>query len=63
MVHLMLEQHEEAFGWLNQVSARLERERGLMDWILRMLMHNGLSRYWLYRGDLGTGASRGRARM
>src|SRR4029079_9964704 len=52
MGHLMLEQNEEAFGWLNQVSARLERERGLMDWILRMLMHNGLSRYWLYRGDL-----------
>ena len=52
MVHLMLEQNEEAFCWLNDVAARLERERGLMDWILRMLMHNALSRYWLCRGEL-----------
>jgi DNA-binding winged helix-turn-helix (wHTH) protein/tetratricopeptide (TPR) repeat protein len=43
-----------AFRCFNEVAARLDRERSLMDWILRLLLHDGLSRYWLAQGELAS---------
>jgi DNA-binding winged helix-turn-helix (wHTH) protein/tetratricopeptide (TPR) repeat protein len=50
--HLGLEQHEDAFRCLQRVSDRLDSERILMDWVLRLLLHHALSRYHLSQGDL-----------
>ncbi|MCI0390794.1 MAG: AAA family ATPase [Acidobacteria bacterium] len=52
MAHLGLEQREAAFQCFSKVAERLERERSLMDWILRLLLHDGLSRYWLAQDEL-----------
>jgi tetratricopeptide (TPR) repeat protein len=41
-----------AFRCFSEVAARLGRERILMDWILRLPLHDGLSRYWLAQGEL-----------
>ena len=41
-----------AFRCFSEVAARLDRERILMDWILRLPLHDGLSRYWLAQGEL-----------
>ena len=52
MPRLGLGQREEAFRRFSEVAARLDRERSLMDWVLRILLHDGLSRYWLAKGEL-----------
>jgi tetratricopeptide (TPR) repeat protein len=52
MAHLGLERREAAFRCFSEVTARLDRERSLMDWILRIPLHYGLSRYWLAQGEL-----------
>jgi DNA-binding winged helix-turn-helix (wHTH) protein/tetratricopeptide (TPR) repeat protein len=52
MARLGLGQREAAFRCFGEVAARLDRERVLMDWILRLLLHDGLSRYWLAQGEL-----------
>src|SRR5262249_23745671 len=52
LTHLQLEQPEAAFRYLNEVTAGFARERSLMDWVLRILLHSGLSRYWLACQDL-----------
>src|ERR1044071_631752 len=49
--HLGLEQNEDAFRCLQRVSDRLDSERILMDWVLRLLLHHALSRYRLSQGD------------
>jgi len=41
-----------AFRCFSEVAARLDSERILMDWILRLPLHDGLSRYWLAQGEL-----------
>jgi hypothetical protein len=51
MARLGLEQREAAFRCFSEVADRMERERVLMDWILRLLLHDGLSRYWLAQGE------------
>jgi len=50
--HLGMGQGEAAFRCFNEVAGRMERERSLMDWILRILLQDGLSRYWLAEGQL-----------
>lgn len=52
MARLGLGQRETAFRCFSEVAERLERGRILMDWILRLLLHDGLSRYWLAQGEL-----------
>lgn len=52
MAHLGVERREAAFRCFSEVTDRLDRERSLMDWILRIPLHYGLSRYWLTQGDL-----------
>ncbi|HKQ73096.1 MAG TPA: AAA family ATPase [Blastocatellia bacterium] len=52
VARLGLGQPEAAFRYFREVAERMERERSLMDWILRFLLHDGLSRYWLARGEL-----------
>src|SRR5262245_19329763 len=52
MAHLGLERREAAFRCFSEVAARLDRERSLMDLILRIPLHYGLSRYWLAQGEL-----------
>ena len=47
LAELGLKQYEAAFRCFREVAAGLDRERSLMDWILRILLHDGLSRYWL----------------
>jgi DNA-binding winged helix-turn-helix (wHTH) protein/tetratricopeptide (TPR) repeat protein len=49
---LGMDRHDAAYGYLSEVAQRLDRDRVLMDWILRLLLHHGLSRYWLARRDL-----------
>jgi DNA-binding winged helix-turn-helix (wHTH) protein/tetratricopeptide (TPR) repeat protein len=49
---LGLGQHKAAFRCFSEVAARFDRERVLMDWILRLPLHDGLSRYWLAQGEL-----------
>lgn len=49
--HLGLNQLDEAFRCLNGAAIRFERERVLMDWILRIPMHYALSRCWLSIGN------------
>jgi len=49
--HLGLNDLEEAFRCLNETAIRFERERVLMDWILRLPLHYALSRCWLSIGD------------
>ena len=51
MAHLGLERRDAAFRCFSEVAARLGRERSLMDWILRIPLHHGLSRYWLAQGE------------
>lgn len=51
LAHLGLEQNEDAFRCLQRVSERLDSERILMDWVLRLLLHHALSRYRLSQGD------------
>jgi len=51
LAHLGLDEREAAFRCFSEVAERLERERSLMDWILRLLLHDGLSRYWLAQGE------------
>ena len=48
--HLGLNDLDEAFRCLNEVVLRFERERVLMDWILRIPLHYALSQSWLRRG-------------
>jgi DNA-binding winged helix-turn-helix (wHTH) protein/tetratricopeptide (TPR) repeat protein len=50
LAHIGLEQKEQAFRCLSEAAERLERERILMDWVLRILLHYALSRYWLAQG-------------
>jgi tetratricopeptide (TPR) repeat protein len=45
--NLGLDRNEAALQCFNQVATSFDRERSLMDWILRMPLHYGLSRYWL----------------
>src|SRR5262249_2581714 len=52
MARLGLGQRETAFLSFNEVATRLDRERSLMDWVLRILLHDGSSRYWLAQGEL-----------
>jgi DNA-binding winged helix-turn-helix (wHTH) protein len=52
LARLGLGEREEAFRRFSEVSTRLGRERSLMDWVLRILLHEGLSRYWLAQGEL-----------
>src|SRR5262249_52490255 len=52
MARLGLGQREEAFRHFSEVATRLERERSLMDWVLRILLYDALSRYWLAKGEL-----------
>ena len=47
LAHLGLAHHDAAFRCLSEVDERLGRERILMDWVLRILLHHALSRYWL----------------
>ena len=42
----------EALDAFTRCQAWLDGERVLMDWIVRIQMHEGLSRYWLKAGDL-----------
>ncbi len=49
---LGLGQREAAFRCFLTVIDRLERERSLMDWVLSILLRDGLSRYWFSQGDL-----------
>ncbi len=51
MARLGLGQHEAAFRCFSEVAERMDSERVLMDWILRLLLHDGLSRYWLAQGE------------
>jgi tetratricopeptide (TPR) repeat protein len=50
LAHMGLEQYDAAFRCLHEVGERLESERILMDWVLRILLHHALSRYWLAQG-------------
>jgi DNA-binding winged helix-turn-helix (wHTH) protein/tetratricopeptide (TPR) repeat protein len=52
MARLGLGRHGAAFHCFREVAARLDRERILMDWILRLPLHDGLSRCWLSQGEL-----------
>jgi tetratricopeptide (TPR) repeat protein len=52
MARLGLGQLDAAFRCFSEVAARLDRERILMDWILRLPLHDGLGRYWLAQGEL-----------
>ena len=47
LAHTSLEHHDEAIRCLREADERLGREHILMDWILRILLHHALSRYWL----------------
>jgi tetratricopeptide (TPR) repeat protein len=47
LVDLGLKQVEAARSCFNEVAEIFNRERVLMDWILRILLHYGLSHYWL----------------
>ena len=51
LAHLGLEQHVAAFACFTEVSEHFERQRTLMDWVLRILLHQGMSRYWLACGE------------
>jgi hypothetical protein len=44
-------QHKASFQCFSEVAERFDRERSLMDWILRIPHHYGLSRYWLAQGQ------------
>jgi len=48
--YLGLGRRGPAFQCFNTAIGRLEASRSLMDWVLRMPLHNGLSRYWLAEG-------------
>jgi DNA-binding winged helix-turn-helix (wHTH) protein/tetratricopeptide (TPR) repeat protein/CheY-like chemotaxis protein len=48
--HIGLEQQDDAFRCLSEAAERLAREHILMDWVLRILLHYALSRYWLSQG-------------
>lgn len=48
---LGLGQLQPAFDCFRTSVDWLARERVLMDWILKIPLHHGLSRYWLARGD------------
>jgi predicted ATPase/DNA-binding winged helix-turn-helix (wHTH) protein len=52
MARLGLGRLNAAFRCFSEVDARLDSERILMDWILRLLLRDGLSRYWLAQGEL-----------
>jgi DNA-binding winged helix-turn-helix (wHTH) protein len=52
MARLGLGRRGAAFHCFGEVAARLDRERVLMDWILRLPLHDGLSRLWLAQGEL-----------
>jgi tetratricopeptide (TPR) repeat protein len=51
LAHIGLEQQDEAFRCLSEAAERLARERILMDWVLRILLHYALSRYWFHQGE------------
>jgi DNA-binding winged helix-turn-helix (wHTH) protein len=51
LAHRGLNDLENAFRCLNEAVARFERDRILMDWILRIPLHYALSLCWLSRGD------------
>jgi len=51
LAHMGLEQYDAAFRWLREAGDRLARERILMDWVLGILLHYALSRYWLAQGN------------
>jgi tetratricopeptide (TPR) repeat protein len=48
--YIGLGRNDAAFRCLNEVSDRLGRERILMDWVLRILLHHAFSRGWLAQG-------------
>src|SRR4030095_3327350 len=52
LAHIGLEDHNAAFRCLSEARERLERERILMDWVLRILLHHAFSRYWQAQGKL-----------
>ena len=47
LAYIGLGRHDEAFRCLSEATQRLAGERILMDWVLRILLHHALSRYWL----------------
>jgi len=49
--YLGLERQEMAFECFKAARGLLEGGRSLMDWVLKMPLHYGLSRYWLSEGD------------
>jgi hypothetical protein len=49
--YLGLERQEMAFECFKTARGLLESRRSLMDWVLKMPLHYGLSRYWLSKGD------------
>jgi hypothetical protein len=51
LAHRGLNDLENAFRCLDEAVARFERDRILMDWILRIPLHYALSLCWLSRGD------------
>jgi DNA-binding winged helix-turn-helix (wHTH) protein/tetratricopeptide (TPR) repeat protein len=51
MAHLGLGQAEQAFDSFREISRQTEQGR-FLDWIYRAQLHQGLSEYWLARGDL-----------
>ena len=50
--HMGLEEHDAALRCLREAGERLAGERTLMDWVLRILLHDALSRHWLAQGNL-----------
>ncbi|HSE37744.1 MAG TPA: AAA family ATPase [Blastocatellia bacterium] len=60
--YIGLGRNDAAFRCLSEVSDRLGRERVLMDWVLRILLHHALSRGWLAQGKL-TEARQGAERV
>src|SRR5262245_17223564 len=47
-----LGQRQAAFRCFSEVAERMKRERILMERILRFLLRDGLSHYWLAQGEL-----------
>lgn len=52
LTHLGREQYERAFECFSEIRRQCERPDMVMDWILHMPLHYGLSEYWLAQKDL-----------
>jgi tetratricopeptide (TPR) repeat protein len=48
--HLGLKHYEQAFDCFSEIPHRIEREDLVMDWIMQLPLHHGLSQYWLAQG-------------